>query len=272
MERPAAAWADLTRLRAGAHADVILARPAAASPAALSWAHAVLDEAERASAASFAFERDRILYTFSHAFLRLTLARYLGADARALRFRRTAHGRPELAEPDGASLRFNLAHTDGLVACVVCASAACGVDVEGFARIDYRKLPARILAPAEDDALRALPAHRRRDRLLEVWTLKEAYLKARGLGLSQPLREVAFADLCAAPRCRVGPALRDDGCAWRFWSGRPTSRHRAAAAIRTDGRPATFSVFEAELQPGGSIRMRRCAGDRHPVRGTGRAC
>lgn len=243
----AAAGSSLARLQGSHHADVILARPDRASATALGRAHAVLDDAERACAAAFAFQRDRDLYAFSHGFLRLTLARYLDADARALRFCRDVGGRPELSTAGPAPIRFNLSHTEGLVACVVTASAPCGVDVEGFARIDYRRLAASVLNGAERNALMALGDAQRRDRLLEIWTLKEAYLKARGLGLSQPLRELAFSDFGAAPRCDVGPTLNDCGAAWRFWSGAPTSRHRAAAAIRTDGQAASFSIVDAEI-------------------------
>ena len=243
----APAGSRLARLQCGHNADVVLAQPERASAAALGRAHAVLDDAERARAAAFARQRDRDLYAFSHGFLRLTLARYLGADARALRFRCGAAGRPELMSAGRAPIRFNLSHTEGLVACIVTGSAPCGVDVESFARIDHRKLPARLLAAPEADALMALSEALRRDRLLEIWTLKEAYLKARGLGLSKPLRDIAFSDFGAAPRCAVGPGLDDRGSAWRFWSGAPTPHHRAAAAIRTGGEAASFSILDAEI-------------------------
>jgi 4'-phosphopantetheinyl transferase len=241
----AVAQHGLARLRAGDHADVIFGYPQRAGPDALARAHALLDDGERACAAAFAFEHDRVVYTFSHGLLRLTLAGYLDADPRALRFVHSARGRPELASTGDPPLRFNLAHTEGLVACVVTACADCGVDVECFARIDHRDLAPRVLTDAESAALTALPDAERRERLLELWTLKEAYLKARGLGLSAPPREIAFPELGASPRCELGPALEDDGRAWRFWSGAPTPLHRAAAAIRTQGRPARFAIVEA---------------------------
>lgn len=248
MSRSAvAAGPRLARLQRSHHADVIFARPDRASAATLAHAYSVLDDGERECAAAFLFQRDRDLYAFGHGFLRLTLARYLDADARALRFYCAARGRPELSSAGRAPLRFNLSHTEGLVACVVTGSAPCGVDVESFAQVDYRKLPARVMATSESDALMALGEECRRDRMLEIWTLKEAYVKARGLGLSRALHELVFSNLGAAPHCDVGPGLHDCGAAWRFWSGRPTSRHRAAVAIRTGGEEASFAILDVEI-------------------------
>jgi 4'-phosphopantetheinyl transferase len=226
------------------HADVVLSRPDQANARLRARASKVLDEAERSRAARFAFARDRDLFIFSHGFLRLTLAHYMGADARELCFTRSPRGRPELAT--ATPIRFSLSHTDGLVACVIASSADCGVDVESLGRVEYRDLVGSVLAPAESAALMALGEEDRRDRFLEIWTLKEAYLKGRGLGLSFPLRDIAFSGFDSECRCTVAPDVDDDGRAWRFWSGRPTSQHRAAAALRTDGRAATFSIIEAE--------------------------
>src|SRR5262249_1633095 len=125
-------------------------------------------------------------------------------------------GRPELAASH-PPLRFNLSHTHGLVACVV-ARAACGVDVESLGTADHDELAPSVLAPTELADYRALPDTERRERLLEIWTLKESYLKGIGLGLSRPLDSVAFTDFGTEPRC--------NDPAWRFRSARVTARHR----------------------------------------------
>jgi 4'-phosphopantetheinyl transferase len=210
-----------------------------------SFLFAMLDATERERARRFVFDLDRDCYIFAHALLRLTLARYLDADPHTLRFIVGANGRPELAAFSGSiPPRFNLSHTRGLVACIVAATTECGVDVERVGRVSYRELMPVLFAASEAAELDRLPEEQRADRFLEIWTLKEAYLKARGLGLTVPLKDIAFTCFGPAPRCTFGPALGDDGCAWRFWSGRPTDVHRAAVAMRTGAGGSIFSIFE----------------------------
>jgi 4'-phosphopantetheinyl transferase len=219
-----------------------LARPGSADVNA----HALLDEVEAERAGRFAFDRDRVQYIFAHGLLRLTLAGYLDVDPPALRFVARANGRPELASATGLPpLRFNLSHTDGLVACVITGTPECGVDVESLSRVDYRDLVSAVLAPSEVAELAGLPEERRADRFLQIWTLKEAYVKGRGLGLALPLREIAFSDRGGAPEC-LGLSLGDDGRGWRFWSGRPTASHRAAVALRTGRDRATLTIREVD--------------------------
>jgi 4'-phosphopantetheinyl transferase len=227
------------------HADIVLSYPDQASAKLRRQANEVLDDTERARAARFAFDRDRDLFIFSHGLLRLTLAHYVGADARELRFTTSLLGRPELDTDGMMPVRFNLSHTDGLVGCIVARSADCGIDVERLGRIDYPGLVSRVLAPVEYVAWLALDEEDQRDRFAEIWTLKEAYLKGRGLGLSHPLSDIAFSGYGDERRCTVGPEV-DDGGAWRFLSCKPNLHHRVAAALRTDGRAATFSIIKTE--------------------------
>jgi 4'-phosphopantetheinyl transferase len=228
------------------HADIVLGYPDQASAKLRSRASEVLDDTERSRAARFASDRDRNLFIFSHGLLRLSLAHYLDADARELRFTRLPLGRLELNTRGIMPIRFNLSHTEGLVGCVIARSADCGIDVQSLRCVEYRDLVARVLAPIEYAAWLALDEEDQRDRFLEIWTLKEAYLKGRGLGLSYPLRDIAFSGFGNECRCSVGATV-GDGRAWRFLSCKPDSRHRVAAAIRTDGRTANFSIIKTDM-------------------------
>jgi 4'-phosphopantetheinyl transferase len=227
------------------HADIVLGYPGLASPRLRHLASEVLDDVERSHAARFAFDRDRDLFIFSHGLLRLALAHYLDGDARELRFTKSPLGRPELDSRGTRPIRFNLSHTDGLVACVIARCADCGVDVQCRGRFDYRNLVARVLAPMEYATWLALDEEGQHDRFLEIWTLKEAYLKGRGLGLSYPLRDIVFSGFGNELRCSVGPET-DDGRSWSFLSCKPNAQQRVAAALRTDGRTATFSIVNAD--------------------------
>lgn len=218
-------------------AEVALCELDALDLAAEGRARALLGADEATRAGRFVFERDRRVYTLAHGFLRLVLAGKLGCEPRALRFDAGAGQRPELAGAAAPPLRFNLSHTRGLVA-VVTARAPCGVDVEGLPELDHRDLVDAVLAPGERAELLALPAAEQRARFLEIWTLKEAYLKGIGLGLARPPGSVSFSGFSLAER-------RCDDDRWRFFSHAPTARHHLAAALLTDGRPARFRIVDA---------------------------
>ena len=196
-----------------------------------------LSEAETAAANRFVFERHRVLYAFAHGVLRVTLAAYTGVDPRALEFESVGNGRPELRD---RAVRFNLSHTAGLVLIGVAAADDVGVDAEVVEAKRGRdeRLAARVFTPRELAAWQGEPVDARPAGFFDRWTLKEAYIKARGDGLSLELRSFGF------PRLGERPVIESDfGDAgeWQFFSFAPTSEHRAAAALRTD-RHVTWSV------------------------------
>jgi 4'-phosphopantetheinyl transferase len=143
----------------------------------------------------FRFERDRRLFLATRVLVRAVLSRYAAVNPAEWRFVADPRGKPHVSEPAlTPALHFNLANTSGLVICgVSVAHDALGVDVERVARAaDYLPLARRFFAELETDDLRALPAERRPRRFFEYWTLKESYIKARGLGLALPLDQFAF--------------------------------------------------------------------------------
>lgn len=161
--------------------------PAATAPAAELLPALEAEERQRADRFHFARDRDRFIVT--RGMLRRILARYLIAAPEAVRFRYGSHGKPTLApDQNGTDLRFNLSHTEGLALLAVARAREVGIDVErvrpGFAS---EEIAERFFAPAEVRALRALPRDRQDDAFFACWTRKEAYVKARGEGLSIPL-------------------------------------------------------------------------------------
>jgi len=109
------------------------------------------------------------------------------------------------------------------------------VDVESLARAEeIVPLAARVFSAAERAQLDALPAAERPDRALSLWTLKEAYIKARGMGLSLPLQEISFLfDGSDAMRFEVEPGVDDDPCRWRFCRF-DHAGHRIAVAVEVN--------------------------------------
>ncbi len=210
----------------------------AAEPDLLNAYQGLLAPDELARYRRFRFERQRRAYLVSHALVRTTLSRYAALAPGRWVFIRNAHGRPEIgAVRDLPPLRFNLSHTDGLVACAVTLARDIGIDVESHARrrINLR-VADRFFAPGECAALERMRAAERPAGFLALWTLKEAYIKARGLGLALPLRLFAFAlseegvaDVIFDER------LGDNASAWQFELTRPGPGYVLSLAVRTGG-------------------------------------
>lgn len=193
-----------------------------------------LSENERVRHARFRFESDRDIYLVAHALVRRMLARVAGAAPESFEFVAGEHGRPEISAPAVASaVRFNLSHTHGLVACAVTRDADIGVDVEYVERrVEVMAVADHVFSLAEVAGLQSLSGEAQRERFFELWTLKEAYIKAIGKGLSAPLRAITFDPTQPDPvPVRFGPEVADDDARWclrRFPVG---AGHRLALAF-----------------------------------------
>jgi 4'-phosphopantetheinyl transferase len=194
----------------------------------------LLSSEEREKQRKFHFERHQRQYLVSHALVRLTLSRYAPVEPRAWTFVTNEYGCPRVQGEGNAWLRFNLSHTDGMAMVAVARDVDVGVDVEdALRRGETVGLADRFFAPSEVKALKALEASRQRERFFEYWTLKEAYIKARGMGLSLPLDQFAFElQPGEPPRIAFDPRLKDEPEGWQFVQMGPSKRHMAAVAVR----------------------------------------
>jgi 4'-phosphopantetheinyl transferase len=192
----------------------------------------LLNREERAQEARFYFPHDRRQYLFSRALLRRTLSRYVPVDPADWVFSSNAYGRPQIVNAEAArlDLSFNVSHTRGLIVLAVTRQRILGVDVENIAcRRASIDLADRYFATDEVAALKAVPRHLQSYRFFEYWTFKEAYIKARGMGLSLPLDKFSFH---YPNEHRVAlviqPELQDDAARWQFWQFQPTAEHLVA--------------------------------------------
>jgi 4'-phosphopantetheinyl transferase len=217
---------------------------------------ALMSPDEQARNARFVFPKGRHEHLVTRALVRTTLSQYVPAvHPRDWAFATGPFGRPEIAGPAcEPPLRFNLSHTDGLIACLVAVDREVGVDVEDATRAisDGLVIADRYFSASEVVELRSLPAAAQPSRFFDYWTLKEAYIKARGLGLQLPLDQFSFhlttedsgtthpTDRPATePQITIsfGPQIDDDPESWQFALLRPTLRHRLAVAIRRRREP-----------------------------------
>jgi 4'-phosphopantetheinyl transferase len=156
----------------------------------LAW----LSQEEQERFRRFRFEPDRQVFLAAHALVRWSLGQAAGVAPESLEFQTGKRGKPFVRPGTPAShWHFNLSHTRGLVACGLSRAGALGVDVE---RIDTKRnvdgVARRVLSQAEQSDWEARSGTDRAERFFRYWTLKEAYIKALGLGLDQPLGSVTF--------------------------------------------------------------------------------
>lgn len=231
-----------------------IARPPRFSdPAMLDRYRTLLSVAEAERMAAFRFDHLRPPFLLTRALCRLSLSRYSGVAPADWQFVAGAHGRPELAPTHhGLDLRFNLSNVAGLVACAITRGVDVGVDVESIGRgADDLSIAERYFAPREAADVRAAPPAERAERFFRYWTLKEAYIKAHGAGLSLPLD--AFTMQLSHDRIEVefDPRIDDRAEDWTFLQDRIAGDHLLAVALRNERRPLRVRAFE--LGPDGGI-------------------
>lgn len=149
---------------------------------------------ERERAGRFRFDRDRQNYERRTYLLRLLLADYLGSEPAEVRFRLSRYGKPQCE--NFARIRFNLSHSHGRALYACRLDREVGVDLECMRPRGFAEIVRSIFSPGEQRRIAALPEQERLAAFYRCWTLKEAYVKARGEGLSIPLDsfEVTVAD------------------------------------------------------------------------------
>jgi len=210
---------------------------------------ALLDAEERRRYARFVFDGDRLAYLIAHAFLRRTLSRYAPVPAHGWCFERNGYGRPEVVLPPGCPpLRFNLSHTEGLAVCALALGRDLGVDVEDSERRGHTlEIVQRFFSADEIAGLAARPPDARSSCFFDLWTLKEAYMKARGVGLALGLENLSFRlDHSRGIAVAFAPVLEDRPDDWQFLLLDHGVRYRIAAAVRRGaGRDLDARVFLA---------------------------
>lgn len=193
-------------------------------------------------------------YTLSRYWIRTTLSRSrpeIPPDR--WDYRIGLQGRPDLVDELAGDppLKFNLSHTREMMLLGLVTGFELGVDIEREnARRDLEGLARRYFSPVENEAFRQLDPAERRTRFYQLWTLKEAYIKALGLGLSIPLDsfsiqvpEPDFED--QSPRIQIGDA--PVSAEWQFFYWKPAEGIHASCAVRTPaGTLVQWTIHESE--------------------------
>jgi 4'-phosphopantetheinyl transferase len=192
------------------------------------------DEAARAE--HFHFARDRHVFIAAHALVRAMLSEATGLPTAVWRYVNGPFGKPAIApECADGRLSFNISHTHGMAACAVARDQELGLDVEASDRPTKIAIADRFFAPEEARIVHQTLPEQRRDLFFRFWTLKEAFIKATGEGLSRPLGSFSFA--LDPIRVAFHPGddkvtAADDPTKWQFLQCRPAPHRLLALALR----------------------------------------
>jgi 4'-phosphopantetheinyl transferase len=156
-----------------------------AEPARLDSLYEILSPQEREQAGRYRFAEHRRQYIVCRGTLREILSSYIETKPARIQFVYNRHGKPGLRDSE---VDFNVSHSGGWALQAVTRGGAVGVDIERIEpRFAQEQIPERFFSPREAAQLRSLPAHQQTAAFFRCWTRKEAYIKARGLGLALAL-------------------------------------------------------------------------------------
>ena len=193
---------------------------------ALSW----MTPQERTRFDRFRRDEDRFMFALGRSMARRLVGEALQVSPADWQWREGPHGRPEIDHP--TEWHFNVSHSAGLVVCAIGRTRELGVDLEDMQRrTPDRALVPRYCSPAEAADV-DLQGEAWSDRFLRYWTLKESYLKARGLGISVPLSEISFRlDDATGARVSFDGSLAGTDDQWLFHIQPVAPHHLLAVAV-----------------------------------------
>jgi len=208
----------------------------------------LLTDDERIKMSRLYYARHRHQFLVTRALVRSCLSRYFDIEPGDWRFTKNDYGKPEVSLPlVPGQVRFNLSHCQGLVMCGIARNHDIGVDVEDAQRNTRSALNSlsSYFSASEIAEIARLPSERQKQRFFDYWTLKESYIKARGMGLAIPLAKFSFRfeeDRLAG--FETHQDLNDDASNWTFWRISRNRDYRVAVAINSGNDNFRLSAFD----------------------------
>jgi len=162
-------------------------------------------------ARQFKFRHLQERHILSRIFLRLCLSHYTDTAPDRLQFICNAHGKPRLCDAR-QDAHFNLSHAGNLVCVAVSFDSEIGLDIETRSDHDFLNIAAQFFHPDEYQQLREAHSHERERMFYRLWTMKEAFFKALGTGITAGLEKINIDLRCNPPKIFLAedlPVLAD---------------------------------------------------------------
>jgi 4'-phosphopantetheinyl transferase len=195
-------------------------------PALLETYRQLLSSTEQQQQQRFHFAKHRHRYLLTRALARTMLSRYTAIPAEQLVFQVNQYNKPFIANH---AISFNITHTDDLIILGVTRDNALGIDTENKHREITTELAEYSFASEEAADFLTQSLEQRQQRFFEYWTLKESYIKARGMGLAIPLKEFSFH--FPEPHKIEFTAQNDTAERWRFWQLQLAENYLVAVCV-----------------------------------------
>lgn len=209
----------------------------------------LLSTDEHLAGARFHFASDRERYILSRGLLREILHKYLAVAPERLQFSYGPQGKPSLAASAGSGrVRFNLSHAHDLTLYAICSDQNLGIDIERIRPdIEYEQIARHVFSPYEIATLFALPLSERVGAFFRCWTMKEAYIKGHGGGLSMPLDQFDCAITPGTPPAIL--ATRPDATQASRWTiAQLDPGEGYAAALAIEGLIAKVTYWQVDSE------------------------
>ena len=249
MVAPASPWTSPPEILSLAGGEVHVWRASLDLPQSQIQAlERILANDELTRAARFRFARDRTHFIAARGLLRTILARYLLRDPQTLTFAYNAYGKPSLAQmPPNPELSFNLTHAHGMALYAITPNRAVGVDIEYIQRqMEWESVAEHFFSPYEVRVLKTVSPDMRHIAFFNCWTRKEAYIKARGMGLSLELDSFDVSLTPGEPAALLN--IREEGqdiSNWSLYDLYPGGDYTAALAV--EGYTSSVKCWEWDL-------------------------
>lgn len=198
---------------------------------------------EKIRAEQFYFEKDRIAYAFSRATLRCVLSQYIAIEPSTIKLNYTLYGKPFLDPSQNAQqLHFNVSHTHHCVVYAITKNDEVGVDVEYVKKnIDYAAIAKHFFSSQEYALINQAHPSEKCDIFYRIWTCKEAFIKALGLGLSYTLNDFDVGELSnnSAKILRIKNDF-EKSKNWSLFCWTPMDGYVAALAVEREAAEVVF--------------------------------
>jgi len=217
----------------------------------------LISKSETVKNSRFVFEKDRKQNLITRALIRTVLSKYVDHIAPTdWEFTHNEYGKPEvLSAMLPFPIKFNLSHTQNMIALAVTHGEEVGIDVESLKRdIATDDLAKHVFSEQEYFQLEQLDAHYFHQRFFDLWTLKEAYIKACGMGLSIPLDSFSFyfSEINGAPSTvsiRFQKQTQDEPDLWKFWQIKTFDDFVVSLALKSKRAKNSYVISMHQIVP-----------------------
>lgn len=202
-----------------------------------------LSDAEQAQALTFSRPDLRLRYLRIRTQVRRVLAQFSGIPASELSFAHSSQGKPFLTN---LPISFNISHSGDYLAIAMAHQNKAGIKLDKLGvdleqRVAKRNrdgIAERYFHPQEFSYLQALETAHREPAFYRLWTLKEAFFKARGTGIATGLARAAFRFEHLEIHPHLAPELQENPKEWRFWQWQTDAALTLALACQSPDAPA----------------------------------